>query len=90
MTAADRAAYYYKTHAGAELDLLLIRKGKRFGFEFKYETAPRSTKSRHIVIEDLRLDHLWIIYPGETSYRLSENIEVLPLANIKTILGRIS
>jgi predicted AAA+ superfamily ATPase len=86
---AEREAYFYKTHGGAELDLLLTRKGKRYGFEFKYEASPRSAKSMHIVMEDLRLKRLWVIYPGETSYLLSEDIEVLPLANIQTALDQI-
>ena len=89
MARAEREAYFYKTHGGAELDLLLTRKGKRYGFEFKYEASPRSAKSMHIVIEDLRLKRLWVIYPGETSYPLSEDIEVLPLADIQTALDQI-
>jgi predicted AAA+ superfamily ATPase len=87
---AEKEAFFYKTHAGAELDLLLIRKGKRYGFEFKYESAPQATKSMHIVAEDLRLDHLWVIYPGETTYRLSKDIEVFPLVKLNSVLARIA
>lgn len=86
LTAADRDAYFYKTHGGAELDLLLMRDGKRFGFEFKYEDAPRSTKPMHIVLEDLRLEKLWIIYPGKTAYPLTERMEVVPQSQCMTVL----
>ncbi len=86
---AEREAYFYKTHSGAELDLLLIRKGKRYGFEFKYEAAPRPTKSMHVVSEDLKLKRLWVVYPGEAAYPLARDIELLPLPNIKTALEKI-
>lgn len=79
---AERDAYFYKTHSGAELDLLLIRRGKRYGFECKYEAAPRATRSMHVVMQDLRLDFLWVVYPGERSYLLSERIRVIPLAEV--------
>ena len=63
-------AYFYRTQRGAELDLLLLRGGKRFGFEFKCSDAPKTTKSMHIVIDDLGLEHLWVVYPGELEYPL--------------------
>lgn len=83
---AERDAYFYKTHGGAELDLLLFRNGKRYGFECKYDAAPRSTRSMHVVMEDLRLEQLWVLYPGETSYLLSEQIRVLPLTQLSHAL----
>ena len=75
-------AYFYRTQRGAELDLLLLRGGKRFGFEFKCSEAPRTTKSMHIVAEDLGLEHLWVVYPGELAYPLTEGITVTPLAEV--------
>lgn len=58
-------------------------------FEFKYEAAPRPTKSMHIVTEDLNLKQLWVVYPGEGAYALGKHIELLPLTKIETILGQI-
>ena len=75
-------AYFYRTQRGAELDLLLLRGGKRFGFEFKCSEAPRTTKSMHIVADDLGLEHLWVIYPGELEYPLADGITALPLGRI--------
>jgi hypothetical protein len=46
---------------------------------FKYADAPRLTKSMRIALADLELAHLWVIYPGKTTYRLAENITVCPL-----------
>ena len=81
----QREAYFYATQRGAELDLLLLRHGQRWGFEFKCTDAPRTTKSMHIVTEDLGLHHLWVIYPGDLAYALAENISALPLKQIGTI-----
>lgn len=87
---ADRDAFFYKTHGGAELDLLLIRGGKRYGLEFKYVDAPRTTRAMHIVIEDLQLEKLWVVYPGDTAYALQENIEVVPLEQFDRIVEEIT
>ena len=75
-------AYFYATQRGAELDLLLLRRGRRFGFEFKCTDAPRTTKSMHTVSEDLGLEHLWVVYPGDLDYALADNISALPLKQI--------
>ena len=85
---AEREAYFYKTHGGAELDLLLMREGKRFGFEFKFQDAPRSSKAMHVALEDLHLDHLYVVYPGNERYALHDRIEVIPLSALSEDLGR--
>lgn len=72
-------AWYWGTQGGSELDLLLMNGGKRWGFEFKCTDAPSSSKSMHSAIESLGLDHLWVIYPGERCYALSDKITVIPL-----------
>ena len=78
----ERDAYFYATQRGAELDLLLLRRGRRWGFEFKCTDAPRTTKSMHTVIEDLGLAHLWVLYPGDQEYPLNDTITALPLRKI--------
>ena len=78
----EREACFYGTQRGAELDLMLLRRGRRWGFEFKCTDAPRTTKSMHIVIEDLGLERLWVIYPGDREYPLTDTITALPLKNI--------
>ncbi len=80
-----RQAYFYGTQRGAELDLLLLRRGVRWGFEFKCADAPRPTKSMRVAIEDLGLEHLWVVYPGEIEYPLADKITVLPLRKIGCI-----
>ena len=78
----DREAYFYSTRRGAELDLMLPRRGRRWGFELKCTDAPRTTRSMHIVIEDLGLERLWVVYPGDREYPLTDTITALPLKNI--------
>jgi predicted AAA+ superfamily ATPase len=75
-------AFFWSTQAEAELDLLIFKEGKRLGFEFKYTDAPRTTKSMHSSLNDLKLDHLYVIYPGQQSYQLTENISVTTLDDI--------
>ncbi len=81
----DREAYFYRTQRGAELDLMLLRGGRRWGFEFKCSDAPRTTKSMHNVIEDLELEHLWAVYPGEVRYPLGGGITALPLRWVREL-----
>lgn len=76
-------AFYWSTHGGAELDLMLMRGGRRWGFEFKYSDAPRTTKSMRVAMNDLKLQRLFVIYPGEKAYALDNSIQVLPLAAVE-------
>ena len=77
-----REVYFWATHGGAELDLLVTVSGKRHGFEFKYADAPRSTRSMRVALEDLDLEKIWVIYPGTKRYELDESITVCPLAGL--------
>ena len=81
----EHEAYFYATQRGAELDLLLLRRGRRWGFEFKCTDAPRTTRSMHVVMEDLGLEHLWVLYPGDRAYPLTDGITALPLKRVGTI-----
>ena len=81
----SRDAYFWATHAGAELDLMITIAGKRYGFEFKYADAPGRSRSMHIAIKDLGLTHLWVIYPGGQEYPLDDKITVMPLDGISQL-----
>ena len=75
-------AYYWGTHGGAELDLFFVVNGRRYGVEVKFSDAPATTRSMRMALEDLALDHLWIVYPGEHRYRIDERITAWPLQAI--------
>ena len=65
------AAYFWATHAGAELDLLMQKDGRRVGVEFKRADAPSLTPSMRIAMRDLGLDALYVVYPGTRRRRSS-------------------
>jgi predicted AAA+ superfamily ATPase len=75
-------AYFWATHQGAELDLLLFRRGRRVGVECKRMDAPKLTPSMRVAISDLKLDRLAVVYPGTTRYALAADVEVVPLAEL--------
>ncbi len=74
----SREVFFWGTHGGAELDLFWQAKGKNWGVEFKYGDAPKLTKSMQSAVSDLKLSHLWVIYPGEKIYPLTPNVTVTP------------
>jgi predicted AAA+ superfamily ATPase len=75
-------AYCWATHQGAELDLLLFKHGRRLGVECKRKDAPTLTPSMRIALNDLKLDRLVVVYPGERRYTLADRAEVITLAEI--------
>jgi predicted AAA+ superfamily ATPase len=85
-----RDAYFWATHGGAELDLLTLVRGKRYGFEFKYADAPGRNRSMQAAIEDLGLEHLWVIYPGQQEYALDARISVIPIDRVLNRVRSIS
>jgi predicted AAA+ superfamily ATPase len=89
-TLKTREAYFWATHGGAELDLMVTIGGKRYGFEFKYADAPGRSRSMHIALQDLNLQHLWVVYPGRQQYELHEKITAIPLEKILRTLKELS
>ncbi|MBI2894345.1 MAG: ATP-binding protein [Deltaproteobacteria bacterium] len=82
---AERDAYFYATHGGAELDLLIVRGRRRLGFEFKHADLPDVTRSMHVALADLRLEHLFVVHPGERSHGLRERVSALALRDLDTV-----
>jgi predicted AAA+ superfamily ATPase len=60
--------FFWATYQGLEIDLFFLHRGRRFGVEFKFNEAPKATRSMHAPLETLMLNHLWVIYPGEHKY----------------------
>ncbi len=73
-------AWFWATHQGAEIDLLLRQGDRLFGVECKRADAPKITPSIRIALEDLGLEQVVVVYPGARRYRLSESVEAAPLA----------
>ncbi len=87
--AGERNAFYWRTQAGAELDLLLFVRGRRIGVEVKYADAPAMTRSMHACIESLKLDRLYVVYPGLETYMPYQGVEVMPLALARERIGPV-
>jgi hypothetical protein len=79
---APDEAYFWGTYNGAELDLLALKNGKRIGVECKRMDAPRLTASMRLAVDDLQLDRLIVLYPGDRPYPLSDRIHVHPLLQL--------
>jgi len=80
--ARPEAAYFWATHTGAELDLLIFKGGRRYGVEAKFQDAPRLTASMRIALTDLHLERLTVLYPGDLRYDLDRRVTVVPLAQL--------
>jgi predicted AAA+ superfamily ATPase len=81
-TEAHAEAAFWATHQGAEIDLLLRRRGRLYGVECKRADAPRMTPSIRIALEDLGLERIAVVYPGSKRYTLAERVEVVPIASL--------
>ena len=77
---------FWRTHAGAEVDLFWQSNGKNWAVEVKYSSAPKLTKSMVSAASDLNLEHLWILYPGDKAYPLAPNTSTLPLTEARRII----
>jgi len=75
-------AYFWATHNGAEIDLVLLHQGQRYGVECKRTDVPRMTPSLRIALSDLELTHAWVVYPGNKSYPLADKVTAIPLSEL--------
>lgn len=81
----DVDPYFYSVHSGTELDLFFLYNGERIGIEVKRKDAPSMTKGMHVALEDLRLDKLYVVYPGAFRYALAPRVECIPLGQVGTL-----
>ncbi len=72
---------FWATHNGAELDLLIDRGGKRTGYEFKRTSSPRTSRSMGSALENLALDKVVVVYPGDKEFVMAERIIARPLSS---------
>lgn len=85
--ARPEQCFFWSTHAGAELDLLVVMGGKRLGFEIKLSAAPSVTASMRTALVDLQLDSLDVIHAGRETYPLSDRIRAVPLSRLHEEVG---
>ncbi len=82
---APDEVWFWATHNGAELDLLLLIQGRRVGVEIKRVDAPRRTRSMTVALHDLRLDALYVVYPGDVRYAIDDRIAAVPAGAVFSI-----
>jgi uncharacterized protein len=80
--------HFWATHHGAELDLLIVRGERRIGVEIKRSDAPSLTPSMRSALEDLRLNKLWVVYPGLQRYSLNDMTTAVPLEEVLQMKDR--
>ena len=81
--ARPEESFFWATHAGAELDLLVVRGRRRMGFEIKRTTAPKLTRSMHAARESLRLDRLHVIHAGQATFPLADGAVAVAFDRIR-------
>lgn len=82
LRARHEECFFWATHAGAELDLLIVRGRRRLGFEFKRTVAPTVTPSMRVALDDLKLARLDVIHAGDKTYPLASRIRAVSLSRI--------
>ncbi len=80
-------AWFWRTHSGAELDLLMMHEGRRWGFEIKRSERPAISKSMRIAREDLKLDKLFLVYAGKRVVEVEKDIFFFPARNIPELFN---
>jgi len=74
--------FFWATHAGAELDLLVVRGATRLGFEVKRSSSPSKTRSMDSALKDLKLDVLYVIHAGQKTFPINEEITAISYLNL--------
>ena len=77
-------AFFWATHQGAEVDLILRLGSELRGIEIKRRDAPKLTPSIRNGLHDLGLQQVVVIYPGDKAYPLSDQVRVIPLSQLAT------
>ncbi len=83
LRAPPEQCFHWSTHAGAELDLLVLDGARRLGFEVKRAEAPRMTRSMRSAMETLNLDSLDVVHAGTQRYRLAPGVRALPARDLE-------
>jgi hypothetical protein len=87
-TPAGRQYYFFRTSAGAEIDLLLADGGHHLiAIEIKYSFSPKPSKGFRTAYNDLSCRKGFVVYPGEDSYPIGKDTFVIPLKDLARIIS---
>jgi predicted AAA+ superfamily ATPase len=87
LDAAPHECFFWRTYAGAELDLLVVRGGRRIGVEVKRTTAPAITPSMRSAMTDLKLSQLYVVHAGEVTFPLAKKVQAVALPDLLKEVG---
>lgn len=82
-------AYHWAVHQGAELDLLVMHRGRRIGFECKFSDAPRTSASMRTAAKELGLEQLLVIHAGKHSYPMDPVIRAVCIDDLPAELAKL-
>jgi len=88
--AEPEECFFWATHGGAELDLLVVRGARRLGFEVKRTTAPKATRSMYSAMEDLGLKRIDVIHAGDECFPMDKKIRAVPLTALVDEIPRLT
>ncbi len=80
--------FFWATHAGAELDLLIVRGNERIGFEIKRTATPRVTASLRSAIETLHLDQAYVVHAGPHTFSMAHGVQALAATDLLSVSAR--
>ena len=83
---SDSQIGFYRTAAGAELDLVIERGQRKIGVEIKFSSSPKPTRGFWQALDDLQIDRAYVIAPVSRRYPLARTVEVIPVAEISTLM----
>lgn len=84
---AGYQAFFYRTTAGAEIDLILKGSGNPIAVEIKYSATPKLSKGFWLAFRDLNCCKGYVVYPGSDRYPIAESVEALPVTRLADIIS---
>lgn len=84
---AERDCFYWRTHAGAEIDLIVPRGGRTLGFEFKVSGSPSLSRGVHEAMRDTEIDHLYVVHAGDATFPMGERITGVAMRELPVVMA---
>jgi len=84
---ADAQLSFYRTAAGAEIDLVIEYRSRKIGVEIKFSAAPKPTKGFWEALKDLRIERAYVVAPVQYRYALADGVEVVPVSAVTDLVG---
>ena len=72
------------------MDLVIGSGTRRWGFEFKCTDVPKMTKSMWSALEELKLAHIWVVYPGKETFKIQEKVTALGIGDLKKAIFKVT